>query len=273
MVAWSPEEDRIILEMFETCGRKWGKIASVLSARAAAVSPDGTGGSVRTSASVRNRFLRIEKGRALRAEGKSKNRCAACGQQKLGHVCTARLNAARKPAANNTPIAPAADILLGGWVPDTAVVPAGEAAEMLPVPPYQPADALALADTATERWPIPKKMVAWQKHEQEAAAAARMAMSQLSFVAPHEPADAAGAEEAAAVAVMEEEVAVPLEQPKGAPTPLRLEGGDVLLLTKQPSGEVMVSVAPGLLRKASFLYESSVLRSESPAVVAPMLAC
>jgi len=76
MLAWTPEEDRYILELFEREGRKWGKIAGMLNGR--------------SSASVRNRYLRIEKGRQLRAQGQSKNRCAACGQHKLGHVCTVK---------------------------------------------------------------------------------------------------------------------------------------------------------------------------------------
>jgi len=72
---WTPEEDLLILRLFAAEGRKWGRIAALLPGR--------------SSASVRNRYLRIEKGRQLTAEGKSKNRCAACGQLKLGHVCTA----------------------------------------------------------------------------------------------------------------------------------------------------------------------------------------
>jgi len=74
MQSWRPEEDLLILRLFATEGRKWGRIAALLPGR--------------SSASVRNRYLRIEKGRQLTAEGKSKNRCAACGQLKLGHVCT-----------------------------------------------------------------------------------------------------------------------------------------------------------------------------------------
>jgi len=38
---------------------------------------------------VRNRYLRIERGRQLTEEGKSKNRCGQCGQLKRGHVCQA----------------------------------------------------------------------------------------------------------------------------------------------------------------------------------------
>ena len=75
---------------------------------------------------VRNRFLRIERGRILTQEGKSKNRCGQCGQLKRGHVCQAprqlvstslqaqearhealRLTAAALPA-------PAFDIMGGG---------------------------------------------------------------------------------------------------------------------------------------------------------------
>lgn len=68
----------MILHLFATEGRKWGKIAGLLKGR--------------SSASVRNRYLRIEKGQQLRDAGKSKNRCAACGQHKLGHVCTVKNN-------------------------------------------------------------------------------------------------------------------------------------------------------------------------------------
>ena len=36
---------------------------------------------------VRNRYLRIERGRWLTEQGKSKNRCGQCGELKRGHVC------------------------------------------------------------------------------------------------------------------------------------------------------------------------------------------
>jgi len=36
---------------------------------------------------VRNRYLRIERGRMLTEQGKSKNRCGQCGELKRGHVC------------------------------------------------------------------------------------------------------------------------------------------------------------------------------------------
>merc|ERR1712099_121461 len=86
MLAFRPEEDRVILDMFHREGRKWGRIAEKLPGR--------------TSASVRNRFLRIEKGQRLRDAGQSKNRCAACGEYKLGHVCPVKLQAVADPVDN-----------------------------------------------------------------------------------------------------------------------------------------------------------------------------
>jgi len=79
MLAWTPEEDIQILRLFQTEGRRWGKIAQLLQGRSAA--------------SVRNRYLRIEKGSRLREAGMSKNRCAICGQHKLGHVCPGKTSA------------------------------------------------------------------------------------------------------------------------------------------------------------------------------------
>lgn len=101
MLAFRPEEDNVIIELFNREGRKWGRIAEALPGR--------------TSASVRNRFLRIEKGERQRAAGKSKNRCAACGQYKLGHVCTVqRRNPATAQPLDDNRLAiaePAADLL------------------------------------------------------------------------------------------------------------------------------------------------------------------
>ena len=38
---------------------------------------------------VRNRYLRIQRGRWLTEQGQSKNKCGHCGKLKRGHVCTA----------------------------------------------------------------------------------------------------------------------------------------------------------------------------------------
>jgi len=81
MRGWSPEEDEMLLELIQISGKRWKHIAEALGAQ----SP----GTPRTPAMVRNRFLRIERGRWLTEQGKSKNRCGQCGQLKRGHVCQA----------------------------------------------------------------------------------------------------------------------------------------------------------------------------------------
>jgi len=79
MRGWSPEEDALLLKLIETSGKRWKLIAEALG--------DSAGG--RTPAMVRNRYLRIERGRWLTERGMSKNRCGQCGQLKRGHVCKA----------------------------------------------------------------------------------------------------------------------------------------------------------------------------------------
>ena len=78
MRGWSPEEDEMLLQPIETSGKRWKLIAEAL----------GTS-NPRTPAMVRNRYLRIERGRWLTEQGMSKNRCGQCGQLKRGHVCQA----------------------------------------------------------------------------------------------------------------------------------------------------------------------------------------
>mmetsp|Transcript_29727 Transcript_29727/g.70095 ORF Transcript_29727/g.70095 Transcript_29727/m.70095 type:complete len:229 (-) Transcript_29727:207-893(-) len=80
MTAWAGHEDEAILEMVVRHGPRWSKIAEDLPGRSVA--------------SVRNRYLRIQKGVKKRSEGTAKNRCHACGQMKLGHVCHAKVAAA-----------------------------------------------------------------------------------------------------------------------------------------------------------------------------------
>lgn len=76
MAAWLPEEDKAILRLVEAHGPQWSQIAHELEGRSVAA--------------VRNRYLRMQKGARRRAEGSAKNRCHACGQMKLGHVCLVR---------------------------------------------------------------------------------------------------------------------------------------------------------------------------------------
>ena len=70
-----------ILPRPQKSGKRWKLIAEALV--------DHTSGHERTPAMVRNRYLRIERGRELTEQGKSKNRCGQCGQLKRGHVCQA----------------------------------------------------------------------------------------------------------------------------------------------------------------------------------------
>ena len=78
MRGWSPEEDELLLNLIETSGKRWKFIAEQLG-----------NANPRTPAMVRNRFLRIERGRFLTEQGLSKNRCGQCGELKRGHVCRA----------------------------------------------------------------------------------------------------------------------------------------------------------------------------------------
>ena len=76
MKAFSSDEDAEMLRLFNEHGPKWKLIASFLQER--------------TPAMVRNRFLRMEKGRKRAADGLARNKCGLCGQIKQGHVCTKR---------------------------------------------------------------------------------------------------------------------------------------------------------------------------------------
>lgn len=74
--AWSPKEDVLILKLTSDVGNKWVDIVKDLPGR--------------TVSSVRNRYQRIQKGLKIREEGgRAKNMCHACGQLKLGHICSA----------------------------------------------------------------------------------------------------------------------------------------------------------------------------------------
>jgi len=81
MRGWSPEEDELLLSLIMSSGKRWKLIAEALGGHSPAAQ--------RTPAMVRNRYLRIERGRMLTEQGKSKNRCGQCGQLKRGHVCQA----------------------------------------------------------------------------------------------------------------------------------------------------------------------------------------
>lgn len=76
-------EDHVIVQMVREVGPKWKIIKDQLPGR--------------TVAMVRNRWMRIEKGRKKLEEGGDvKNRCQACGEPKLGHICQAKMSGGPK---------------------------------------------------------------------------------------------------------------------------------------------------------------------------------
>lgn len=84
--AWSWEEDQLIKDMVPSEGTQWKVIAKSFPGR--------------TPASVRNRWLRLERGRKLRQydpEGELKNWCKRCGQPRKGHICTAEYRGGPQP--------------------------------------------------------------------------------------------------------------------------------------------------------------------------------
>ena len=109
MLLWTPREDEAILESVIRNGMRWKFVALAFPGRSAA--------------SVRNRYLRIQRGAKMRSEGLCKNRCNTCarlhllaiaprdrnpslralagGQIKLGHICTSpgRVGVSRVPAS------------------------------------------------------------------------------------------------------------------------------------------------------------------------------
>lgn len=90
MRGWSPEEDETLLRLIETSGKRWKLIAEALG-----------NANPRTPAMVRNRWLRIERGRWLTEQGMSKNRCGQCGELKRGHVCRVA-----RPTVTNSIVCP-----------------------------------------------------------------------------------------------------------------------------------------------------------------------
>jgi len=82
---WTPEEDELILELVAGFDRQvpWKTIQNRFTDR--------------TRSSIRNRYQRIRKGEKIRNEGgvggirKAKNRCHACGELRIGHVCKAKM--------------------------------------------------------------------------------------------------------------------------------------------------------------------------------------
>lgn len=80
MRAWSFEEDLALLHGVKTLGTRWTDIAKTVNNENSSTTP-------RTVAMVRNRYLRIRKGKQATDQGMAKRRCTLCGELRRGHLC------------------------------------------------------------------------------------------------------------------------------------------------------------------------------------------
>ena len=98
------EEDATLMNLFALNGPRWKLIAAEMGS----VNP-------RSAAMVRNRWLRVQKGKQRAEQGLSKNKCGLCGQIKQGHICAARLaNATATIAAQQSANQERASQILSG---------------------------------------------------------------------------------------------------------------------------------------------------------------
>lgn len=79
MRGFCADEDSLLMGLVDEHGPRWKTIAGLMS-----------GSHARTAAMVRNRWLRVQKGKKRAEQGLARNKCGQCGQIKQGHVCTAR---------------------------------------------------------------------------------------------------------------------------------------------------------------------------------------
>jgi len=125
MRGFSAAEDQMLNKLVETEGPRWKAIAEAMTA----TTPDAP----RTAAMVRNRFLRVQKGKKEAEQGKARNKCGLCGQLKKGHVCSADKNRTVVDAPNSTltlTSSPAAAVTA-----TTSVSATTTAADEVPTPP------------------------------------------------------------------------------------------------------------------------------------------
>ncbi|KAL1528797.1 hypothetical protein AB1Y20_010122 [Prymnesium parvum] len=85
---WTVEEDLLILQLVDTYGKRWSKIAAHLPGR--------------TDNGVRNRWNRMQRAQVLRESrgAEAGYRCRRCGQPKRGHICAALTRAGEAPAGD-----------------------------------------------------------------------------------------------------------------------------------------------------------------------------
>ena len=78
---WTPYETEILMELVGVYGRAWNTISNKMRARLRRRI---------TVSSIRSRVLRT----GSRGDVKRKQRCAACGELRRGHMCKGRVEAA-----------------------------------------------------------------------------------------------------------------------------------------------------------------------------------
>ena len=80
MKIWDPIEDQLLFSSRSKYGNKWKKISIIFN----------NNGYIRSSAMIRNRYIRITNGQKeveKRDIQKKSNLCAKCGQIRKGHTC------------------------------------------------------------------------------------------------------------------------------------------------------------------------------------------
>ena len=82
---WEPSEQTFIETQVSIRGKKWRAIARLL-----AQEPPFRNN--RSANSVRCEYDRLQSGRVKQAAGLVRNRCAYCGEMKLGHICHQKMH-------------------------------------------------------------------------------------------------------------------------------------------------------------------------------------
>ena len=84
-VPWTQAEDEMLMGGVETNRDDQNRPAwSVISKKLKAAGFD------RSAQQARCRYMRMERGRVKREQGKAKNYCKTCGQLRAGHICTGK---------------------------------------------------------------------------------------------------------------------------------------------------------------------------------------
>ena len=94
-VPWTQAEDEMLMGGVETNRDDQNRPAwSVISKKLKAAGFD------RSAQQARCRYMRMERGRVKREQGKAKNYCKTCGQLRAGHICTGKPPPAPPEAAD-----------------------------------------------------------------------------------------------------------------------------------------------------------------------------